>query len=323
MDAPGGPVRPAPLAPGPISNHQPGIAPMGMAPRKRRVTPTDIAILAVLAGLVAFFVYRVNVGLNYKWQWEKLPQFLFRFDADSGRWVSNILMWGLYNTLRLSFWGILLATLFGSVMGICRSSQRLFLRLVGGAYVESMRNLPPLVIIFIVYFFIGDQVMPGLGLDAYVGGLSQGARSVIGFLFAQPQYVTAFIAALLTLAIFEGAYITEIVRSGIESIHRGQWEASYALGLSWWQQMRHVVLHQAYQRILPPLAGQFISLIKDSSIVSVISIQELTFQGTELMTGTLLTMEIWITVTVLYLMLTLPCSLLVERIEIRMARGLR
>ena len=74
---------------------------------------------------------------------------------------------------------------------------------------------------------------------------------------------------------------------------------------------------------MPPMAGQFISLIKDSSIVSVISIQELTFQGTELMTGTLLTMEIWITITVLYLMLTLPCSLLVERLEKYMGRSRR
>jgi polar amino acid transport system permease protein len=87
--------------------------------------------------------------------------------------------------------------------------------------------------------------------------------------------------------------------------------------------MRYVILPQAYQRILPPLAGQFISLIKDSSIVSVISIQELTFQGTELMTSTLLTMEIWITITVLYLALTLPCSLLVERLEVYMARSRR
>lgn len=296
---------------------------MRMGPKKPRFTPFDIVIFAILVGVVVFFVYRVNVGLNYKWQWGKLPQFLFRYDPEKGKWVSNILMWGLYNTLRLSFWGILLATLLGTVMGICRSSKRLFFRLTGGAYVESMRNLPPLVIIFIFYFFIGDQVMPGLGLDSWVDDRSPTTKHIIAFLFAKPQYITAFIAALLTLAIFEGAYITEIVRAGIGSIQRGQWEASYALGLSWWQQMRYVILPQAYQRILPPLAGQFISLIKDSSIVSVISIQELTFQGTELMTGTLLTMEIWITVTILYLMLTLPCSLLVERLEIRMARSIR
>jgi polar amino acid transport system permease protein len=84
--------------------------------------------------------------------------------------------------------------------------------------------------------------------------------------------------------------------------------------------MRYVILPQAIQRILPPLAGQFISTIKDSSIVAVISIQELTFQGMELMSATYFTFEIWITITVLYLILTLSCSLAVERLEIFMRR---
>ena len=296
-------------------------AKLSMVKIKIKFKLADLVIFFLAAGLIGYFIYRTNVGLNYKWQWAKIPQFLFRYDEESGRWVSNILMVGLYNTLRLSFWGIILATVLGTVMGICRSSKILFFRLIGGAYVESMRNLPPLVIIFIVYFFIGDQVMPGLGLGDFLEGQSEAVQGVTAFCFAKPQYITAFISALLTLAIFEGAYITEIVRSGVQSIRKGQWEASYVLGLSWWQQMRYVILPQAYQRILPPLAGQFISLIKDSSIVSVISIQELTFQGTELMTGTLLTMEIWITVTIMYLMLTLPCSLLVERIENHFARS--
>lgn len=278
-------------------------------------------IYLLVAGVAFYFVYRVNVGLNYTWSWHRIPQYLFRYDAESGRWVSNILMIGLYNTLRLSVWGILLATILGTVMGICRSSHILFFRLISGTYVESMRNLPPLVIIYIIYFFIGDQVMSGIGLDSFLETRSETTRGVVAFAMAKPQYITAFLSALMTMAIFEGAYITEIVRSGIQSIGRGQREASYALGLSWWQQMRFIILPQAYRRILPPLAGQFISLIKDSSIVSVISIQELTFQGTELMTSTLLTMEIWITVTILYLMLTLPCSLLVQKIESRFARA--
>lgn len=291
--------------------------------RKVRFKPVDLIIFALLGLTVAFFIYRINVGLNYNWAWHKIPQFLFRYDTVKDEWTSNIIMWGLYNTLRLSFWGILLASLFGTVMGIARSSKVTFLRLVSSTYVESMRNLPPLVIIYIVYFFIGAQVMPDAGLDSFLEESAPWVRSITSFCFAPPRFITAFFSALLTLAIFEGAYITEIVRSGIESINRGQWEASYALGLSRWQQMRYVVLPQAYQRILPPLAGQFISLIKDSSIVSVISIQELTFQGTELMTSTLLTMEIWITITILYLALTLPCSLLVARLEEFMARSRR
>ena len=285
-----------------------------------------MVVTLLLIAAAAYVTYRVRVELHYTWSWDKIPQFLFRYDAEKGEWVSNMLMRGLYNTLRLSIWGVLLASVFGTVMGICRSANSLFLRLISRTYVESMRNLPPLVIIFIFYFFIGDQVMPGLGLDRFLEARSPEFQAVAAFFFATPPYIVAFLAALLTLAVFEGAYITEIVRSGIESVDRGQWEASYALGLSWRQQMRHIVLPQAFQRILPPLAGQFISLIKDSSIVAVISIQELTFQGRELMsgwaaTGTLLTFEIWITVALMYLLLTLPCSLLVERIEIRLARS--
>lgn len=292
-----------------------------MRKRKAKIGISDLIILLLVVGIGAYFVYRTKVGLNYKWAWDKIPQFLFRYDAESGKWVSNILMYGLYNTMRLSVWGILLATIFGTIMGVCRTGKVFFLRLIGGTYVESMRNIPPLVIIFIVYYFIGDQILPGLALDSLVEALPKTMQDMIEFCFAKPQYIMAFLSALLTLSIFEGAYITEIVRSGIQSIEKGQWEASYALGLSWWQQMRYIVMPQAFKRILPPLSGQFIALIKDSSIVSVISIQELTFQGSELMTSTLLTMEIWITVTVLYLMLTLPCSLLIERLELHMAKS--
>ena len=294
-----------------------------MRKKKIRIKFSDIIIFIIVFAMIAYFVYRLNVGLNYKWNWGKIPQFLFRYDTESGKWVSNILMHGLYNTLRLSVWGIILATIFGTIMGMCRSGKILFFNLISGTYVESMRNLPPLVIIYIVYFFIGDQVMPGIGLDSFIEARSETVQGLVEFCFAKPRYITAFFSALLTLAIFEGAYFTEIVRAGIQSIPKGQWEASYALGLSWWQQMRFIILPQAYQRILPPLAGQFISLIKDSSIVSVISIQELTFQGTELMASTFFTMEIWITITIMYLMLTLPCSLLVERVEKYMARSLQ
>ncbi len=286
-----------------------------MYKRKTKIKPVDVLIIGAVIAMIAFFIYRINVGLNYNWNWHKIPQFLFRYDAENQCWVSNILMRGLYNTVRLSVWGVILATILGTIMGVLRSSKILFFRLISGAYVETMRNVPPLVIIFIIYFFIGDQLMPSQDIVDFLESRSETVQGLITFLFAKPAYVPSFLSALLTLTIFEGAYITEIVRAGIQSIRRGQWEASCALGLSWPQQMRHIILPQAFRRILPPLAGQFISLIKDSSIVSVISIQELTFQGTELMTSTLLTMEIWITVTILYLILTLPCSLGVQKLE--------
>ena len=144
---------------------------------------------------------------------------------------------------------------------------------------------------------------------------SKETQSLIAILFAPPRMFSAFLSAVLTLALFEGAYITEIVRAGIESIEKGQWEAASGLGFNRHQMLRYIILPQAVRRILPPLAGQFISTIKDSAIVSVISIQELTFQGMELMAATHLTFEIWITITGLYLLLTLSCSMLVERSE--------
>jgi polar amino acid transport system permease protein len=224
-------------------------------------------------------------------------------------------------TLRLSFWGTLLATILGTVMGLLRVSKSLFHRMIARSYVELMRNLPPLVIIFIFYFFISDQIMPVIGIDDFLRSSSPGTQRLFEVLFSPPQFASAFIAALFTLAIFEGAYITEIVRAGIESVEKGQWEASHALGLSKYHGMRHIILPQAMQRLLPALAGQFISLIKDSAIVSVISIQELSYQGTQLMASTYLTIEIWITITALYLVMTLTFSLGVAKLEAYMARS--
>jgi len=289
--------------------------------RKTQIKPLDIIVLLLLIGAGVYVFYRIKIGLNYKWHWSAMPQYLFRYDEESGKWVANFLILGLFTTLRLSIWGTILATFFGTVMGLCRVSPSLFLRLVSRGYVEFIRNSPPLVLIFLFYFFIGDQIIPALGVDAFIRARSESTQAILSFLFAPPELFSSFFSALLTVSLFEGAYITEIVRAGIQSIEKGQWEASRALGLSRWQQMRYVILPQAVQRILPPLAGQFISLIKDSSIVSVISIQELTFQATELMAATYYTIEIWTMVAGLYLILTLSCSLLAERLEIRMARS--
>ncbi len=292
-----------------------------MIKSKAKIKPLDIVILFVLFAIGIYIAYRIKVQLHYKWNWSAMPNYFFRYDDEEGRWVTNVLIQGLLTTIRLSIWGSILATIFGTVMGLCRVSRVLFLRLVARTYVELIRNTPPLVLIFIFYFFIGDQIIPLLGVDDFIRGQSEQVQRIFEVFFAPPALFSAFMSALLTLSLLEGAYIAEIVRSGIQSIERGQWEASKALGLSRWQQMRYVVLPQAVQRILPPLAGQFISLIKDSSIVSLISIQELTFQATELMAATYFTIEIWVIGAVLYLALTLTCSLAVERLEIRMARS--
>lgn len=293
-----------------------------MISAKPKITITDLVLGALIVAFGFYIFHKISVGLSYKWNWGAIPQYFFRYDSVTNSWMSNILVEGFLTTIRLSVWATVFATSIGIVMGLFRVSQSLFKRLLGGTYVELVRNLPPLVLIFIFYFFVSNQLMPILGVEAFIRTRDGTTLSLLTFLFAKPSLFTAFISALITLSIFEGAYITEIVRAGIQSIEKGQWEAADALGLSKWQRMRLIILPQTIQRILPPLAGQFISTIKDSAIVSVISIQELTFQGMELMSTTYFTFEIWITITVMYLILTLTCSLAVARIEIYVRKNL-
>ncbi len=163
--------------------------------------------------------------------------------------------------------------------------------------------------------------MPLLGIEDFIRSRTGNSKEILEFLFVPTSLFTQFISGILTIAIFEGAFITEIVRAGIESIERGQREAAHALGLSWADEMRFVILPQATKRVLPPLANQFISTIKDSAIVSAISIQELTFEGRQLSTSTHRVFEVWISVTVMYLILTLSLSMLVNRMEKRLRRS--
>ncbi len=284
------------------------------------LTLPDAVIMLVVTALLGYVGYRITVGLHYKWNWSAIPRYLFRID-ENGNWKANLLMQGLFTTIRLSIWATLLATIIGTIAGFFRISKSLFKRLLGRTFVELIRNTPPLVLIFIFYFFVSGQIMPVLGVDDFARNASESTQSMMTFLFAPPRFLSAFISATVTVAIFEAAYITEIIRAGIQSIEKGQLDACHALGLSWKQKMQYVILPQAIQRILPPLAGQFISTIKDSAIVSVISIPELCFQGMELMAATYLTFECWITITVLYLILTLSLSLAVERLEIFMRRS--
>jgi polar amino acid transport system permease protein len=281
--------------------------------KKIRFTLLDAVLIGLLAAAAAFFVHRVGVELRYRWQWPVILEYLVR--EEGGRWTAGALLQGFLTTVKLSLWATVFATLLGTLMGLLRASRGLFPRLIAGSYVETIRNLPPLVLVFIVYFFVGERITALIGLDDLVRAASPRTQQFLAYLFAPPARLSGFFAGLATLILYEAAYITEIVRAGIQSVEKGQWEAAYALGLTRWQQVRFVILPQALRRILPALGGQLISTIKDSAIVSVISIPELTFQGLELMSATYLTFEVWITVTALYFLLTFACSLGVRRLE--------
>lgn len=287
--------------------------------RKPRLGWIDFTIFAVLITGVAYVYYRVDTVLEYRWEWSIIPHYLYRWDEEQEQWVANLLMQGLYTTIRLALWGIVLAAIIGVVFGIMRTSRRLFPRMLSRVYVELIRNIPPLVFIFIFYFFISSQIMPLLGIEEFVRNAPPETLAWLEVLFGPPPLISNVVSGIICLAMFEGAYVTEIVRAGIQSIPKTQTEAGLSIGLSRLQLMRYVILPQAVQRVVPPLAGQFITLVKDSSIVSLISIQELTFLAVETAVSTTRMFEVWITVAGLYFGVCWFCALLFDWLERHMA----
>jgi polar amino acid transport system permease protein len=205
-------------------------------------------------------------------------------------WKVGPLLHGLFVTLWLSAAASFFGMIIGLVTGLCRVSNNITLRQLSIFYIEIIRGTPLLVQIFIFYFFLGTV----LDISRIVAGVS-------------------------ALAIFAGAYVAEIIRAGIQSIPKGQMEAARSVGMNVPQAMVHIILPQAFKRILPPLAGQFISLIKDSSLVSVIAITDLTKSGREVITSTFATFEIWFLVALLYLLLTSVLSQVIAWVERRLA----
>ncbi len=283
--------------------------------KTRRVTLLDIAILSIVIAVVVYTYYRVEHVLVYTWDWALVFEYVIRVDEITGEIFPNLFLKGVAMTLRLAFWGTLIAAVIGIVMGLCRVSNNLFLKVGSRLYVELIRNIPPVVFIFVFYFFISGQIIPLLGLDQVGRNVSPGTLAVMELLFGPIDLFTNFLAGLICLAVFEGAYITEIVRAGIQSIGKGQWEAARAIGLSRFFVLRDVIMPQALKTILPPLAGQFITLVKDSSIVSLISVQELTFLTQDVSNTTTHFFEAWMITAALYFMMCFPLAILFQRFE--------
>lgn len=291
--------------------------------RPRQIGWLDLVIALMVVALVLYVYLRVTDVLVYKWDWSFLPGFFVRFDQEAGIWQANILLKGLLTTIRLSIWAMLLASLIGLLMGVMRTVDRLLPRMIAGSYVGLIRNIPPLVFIFVFYFFISSQIMPLIGIDRWVRNLGETETVIVRILFGEPKLLENLISGILCLAMFEAAYITEIVRAGIQAIPKGQAEAGQSLGLSRFDVFRDIVLPQALQKVTPPLANQFIMLVKNSAIVALISIQELTFLGAEIAVSTRKPFETWIAVAAVYFGLCFSLALVFKRIERRMRRSER
>lgn len=250
-----------------------------------RWSKESTASLAVVVGVAALATVAIR-RFDYDFHWGAIPGYL----PQLGR--------ALLLTLGLSAGAIVVGLAIGIVTGFMRIGSEPVARTVAVGYIELVRGTPLLVQIYIIYFVVGrlvSQLLSGTGTD-----------------------VPTWAWGILALAVFVGAYVAEIFRAAVQSIDRGQMEAARALGLTYMGAMRFVILPQAAKRMLPPLAGQFISLVKDSSLLSVISISELSFTGKNLQSTEFRSFEIWFTVAALYLVLTGALSAGVHYLERRL-----
>ena len=202
-----------------------------------------------------------------------------------------LLITGAGITIQITAISVGLGLIIGMFVGIARISNVKLLRWLAAIYIDFLRGTPLLVQIFLIYF----------------------ALPVI-----LEQRVDPFIAAITACGINSGAYIAELFRDGIQAIDEGQMEAGRSLGMTWVQTMRYIIVPQAFKNIVPPLGNEFIALLKDSSLVSVIGFEELTRRGQLIIARTYGSLEIWISVAIIYLVMTLTISRLVAYLEKRL-----
>ena len=201
-----------------------------------------------------------------------------------------LLLTGAAVTVQITALSVLLGIIIGLFVGIARISTYRVIHLIAAVYVDFLRGTPLLVQIFLVYFAL--PVVTG-------------------------QRIDPFIAAIAACSINSSAYVAEIFRAGIQSIDAGQMEAGRSLGMSWLQTMRYIIVPQAARRVIPPLGNEFIALLKDSSLVSVIGFEELTRRGQLIIARTYASLEIWLCVAIIYLAMTVSISRLVAWLERR------
>ncbi len=257
-------------------------------PRGREIPAAAQAVgwVLVLGGfsLICWIVY---VSTSYTWHWEPV--------ADRRQMFLN----GWWNTLRISAAALVLSLAFGLIVALLSRSPLVVLRCLSRFYVEIIRGTPLISQILLGYYLFSDALQTndlaravGLDSDAYVVGI-------------------------LLLSLFSGAYISEILRAGLESIGASQLESARAIGLSKWQTYRYVIFPQMFRQVLPPLTGQFANLIKDSSLLYIIAVREFTATAQNINALTYSTLESYIPLAIGYLLLTLPLFALSRTLENR------
>jgi polar amino acid transport system permease protein len=221
-------------------------------------------------------------GAGYAWDFS----FLWAY-----RWL---ILAGLGVTIAYTVGTILLGLVIGLVTGLLRLSRNPMITAPLVAYVEIFRCTPLLV--QIVWFYYALPVILGIDIPAHA-------------------------AAVLVLSLYTGAFYAEIIRGGVNSIERGQWDAARAIGMRRRQVMRHVILPQAVKRMIPPFMNQSIIQLKNTSLVSTIAVADLLYQGTIITAATYRPLEVYTMVAIIYFLVLFPLTLAAQQVERRLARA--
>ena len=247
-----------------------------------------VAQYLLVMALVAYGFVRGAESMGYNWQWHRVAAFIYSW--KDGAFIWGPLAEGFAATLLIAVVAFALALAFGLALALGQLGAFPVARALSRAVVEGVRNTPVLVQLYVFYYVVG----PVFGLDRFLSGV-------------------------LCLAIFESAFVAEVYRAGIRSVPRGQLEAAQALGLTPYQALRRIVLPQALRIMAPPMTSEAISVLKNSAIVSVIALGELTAAGRNIIADTYLSLEIWLTVACGYLAVSLALSAAASALERRYA----
>ena len=247
-------------------------------------TPVSIVIYIAVVGFIGLAAYNGSQAMWYNWQWYRVPKYFYTLTDDGFQWGEIAI--GLVKTVELSLLAFLLAVCLGLVVALLRQSGLIVGGAVAVVFLEIVRNTPLLVLLYLFYYVMG----PIFDLDRYT-------------------------ASIVCLGVYHGAMVSEIFRAGINAIPVGQWEGAKSIGMSQVQTYRYIVLPQSIRFMLPPLTGEAVNMIKSSAIVSVIAVAELTTIGRNIISDTYMSFEIWFTIAIVYLIVTLILSIGISYVE--------
>lgn len=254
--------------------------------RAFKSVPSSVIQYLFIVGLIIYAAANGADSMGYNWQWYRVPQYFYEM-TDEGL-VYGELAFGLVATLKLSGLCFVLAFFLGLMIAILRLSDLVVGRAVALGFLEIIRNSPLLVLLYMFYYVLG----PIFSLNRYT-------------------------ASVLCLAVYHAALISEIFRAGINAVVTGQWEAAQSIGMSKVQTYRFIIIPQSVRFMLPPMTGELIHVVKSSAIVSVIAVIELTTVGRNIIADTYMSFEIWFTIALVYLLVTLALSVFVSYLEKR------